>query len=74
MDDNKLGAAGTTETRRLAGEDVEARPKRKSAVREYVEAIGVAVILALVIRALVTGSAVTSFVLWTSLSRTSISS
>ena len=53
MDDNKLGAAGTTETRRLAGEDVEARPKRKSAVREYVEAIGVAVILALVIRALV---------------------
>ncbi|PYM31757.1 MAG: signal peptidase I [Candidatus Rokuibacteriota bacterium] len=53
MDDNKLGAAGTTETGRLAGEDVEARPKRKSAVREYVEAIGVAVILALVIRALV---------------------
>jgi len=53
MDDNKLSAAGTTETRRLPGEAVEARPKRKSAIREYVEAIGVAVILALVIRALV---------------------
>ncbi len=53
MDDHKLSVTGTPETRSLSGEAVEPRPKRKSAVREYVEAIGVAVILALVIRALI---------------------
>ncbi len=53
MDDNKLSVTDATEPRRLPADATETRPRRKSAVREYVEAIGVAVILALVIRALV---------------------
>ncbi len=53
MEDHKLSATRPPEAQRVPGQAVEAKPKRKSAVREYAEAIGVAVILALVIRALV---------------------
>ncbi len=53
MDEKKLGISGTSEAQGLPAEAAAATPKRKSAFREYAEAIGVAVVLALVIRALV---------------------
>jgi signal peptidase I len=53
MDEKKLSVRGTPEVQSLPAEDAAAKPKRKSAFREYAEAIGVAVVLALVIRALV---------------------
>ncbi|MGH7276617.1 MAG: signal peptidase I [Candidatus Rokuibacteriota bacterium] len=53
MDQNKLSVSGTPEAQGLPAETAAAKPKRKSAFREYAEAIGVAVVLALVIRALV---------------------
>jgi len=55
MDDRKLDASlsETTPAQSLPVEGVEAKRRRKSAVREYAEAILIAVALALVIRTLV---------------------
>jgi signal peptidase I len=49
----RVTVSGGPEAPAAPREAVEAAPKRKSAIREYAEAIGVAVVLALVIRALV---------------------
>ena len=53
MEDRKGGVSTPAASDKPSDAAAEATPKRKSALREYAEAIGVAVVLALVIRALI---------------------